>query len=221
MDNIKVAIADDANLFANGLKLILELDEKIEVELIASNGQELIQYLNVDSVSIDIIILDLEMPIKDGVDTLREIISRNLPVKVIILTSHFNDSMILKLLDEGAVGFLAKNEKPEIVIEAIKMIHQRGVYFGSYILQLLRNRRLLTSRNKMELSLTKREIEILKLVCEEYTNLEIAEKLFISKRTVDGHRQNILTKTGCKNTVGLVIYAIKHNIIEFNFSKYQ
>lgn len=221
MNKIKVAIVDDVVLFSEGLALILQHDDDLQVVFTASDGKALLDRLAETESLPNVILLDLEMPVMDGVDALREIIRNEIPVKVIILTSHFNDGMIIKLLDEGAAGFMAKNEKPDAVIETVKKVHERGFYFNTYILQLIRNRRLLANRKEMVSDLTKRETDVLKLICEECTNKEIADKLGVSARTIEGHRQNILLKTGCKNTVGLVIYAIEHLIIDVQISKYQ
>ncbi|MBK9257725.1 MAG: response regulator transcription factor [Saprospiraceae bacterium] len=221
MSKIRIAIADDEQLFILGLKMILEFHPDIEVKFLAPNGKLLLDKLKQDPEIVDIILLDLEMPVLDGVDALLEIVRNEYPIKVIILTSHYNDGMIIKLLDEGAAGFLAKNENPDIVIDTIVQVHQRGFYINNYILQLIRNRRLFAKRKTIQLDLTKRETEILKMICEENTNKEIADKLKLSARTIEGHRQKILEKTGCKNTVGLVIYAIEHHIIDVHISRYN
>ncbi|MBK8623029.1 MAG: response regulator transcription factor [Saprospiraceae bacterium] len=221
MFKIKIAIVEDVFLFVQGLRLILELYPDLEVAFTAPNGQVLLDKLREEPDIVDIVLLDLEMPVLDGVDTLREIMLKQYPVKVIILTSHFNDGMIIKLLDEGASSFLAKNEKPDNLVETIRKVYDKGFYINNYILQLIRNRRLLAKRKVLQTDLTKREVEILVLICEEYSNKEIADKLQLSARTIEGHRQNILMKTGCKNTVGMVIYAIEHQLIDVSISKYH
>lgn len=221
MTKIRVCIVDDEMLFMQGMRMILELDEDIEVVLTASNGKDLFHKLEAAPTEIDVMLLDLEMPEMDGVDTLLQIVKERLNIKIIILTSHYNDSMIIRLLDEGAVGFLAKNENPDEVIETIKKVHQSGFHINAHIMQLIRNRRLLVDRKKMLGDLTPREIDVLKLICMECTNKEIGEQLFISARTVEGYRQSILEKTQSKNTAGIVIYAIEHQLIDVNISKYQ
>lgn len=221
MSKIKIAITDDELLFIQGLKMILEHEQDLEVSFFAQNGKLLTEKLSTSPDIADIVLLDLEMPVMDGVEALVEIVNSNYPIKVIILTSHYNDGMIIKLLDEGAAGFLAKNEDPDVVIETIRQVHQKNFYINNYILQLIRNRRLFAKKRVAPQELTKRENEILTLICEENTNKEIADKLYLSARTVEGHRQNILEKTGCKNTVGLVIYAIEHHIIDINISRYH
>lgn len=221
MTKIKIAIVDDELLFIAGMKAILEREENFEVSYTASNGAELIESFQKEDFDIDIILLDLSMPKTDGIDTLRYLNKHKITQKIIILTSHYNDSIIIKLLDEGASGFLAKNESPSEVIQTIKMVHTKGFYINDYIMQLIRNRRLFASKKQISEELSSREIEVLKLICEEYSTKEIADKLFISTRTVEGHRNKILEKTFSKNVAGLVIYAIEHGHIDVHFSKYN
>ena len=221
MTKYKVALVDDEQLIRQGLKLILEQGGKIEITNQAENGQDLLDQIDSGSFDADVILLDLSMPVLDGIDTLLEFNKRGLPQNIVILTSHYNDSIILKLLDEGAAGFLAKNEDPSEVIKTVIQVAEKGFFINDYILQLIRKRRLLSAQKKLKLELTPREIEIIGLICQEYTNKEIAEKLFISPRTVEGHRNRILEKTQCKNIAGVVIYAIEHNLFDVNISKYN
>ena len=221
MTKIRVGIVDDERLFIQGMKMILEQDEDLTVSFEAENGLELLEKLAEDENLADVVLLDLAMPLLDGVDTLLKIISLSIPIKVIILTSHYNDSMIVKLLDEGASGFLAKNEHPDIVIQTIKGVHRKGFFINDHIMQLIRDRRLLAKRKLVDIDLTHREIEILKLICKEYTNKEIADSLKISSRTVEGHRKSILEKIDCKNTAGMVIYAIEHKLYDVHISPFN
>ncbi|MDF1696824.1 MAG: response regulator transcription factor [Saprospiraceae bacterium] len=221
MTKYKVALVDDEKLIRQGMKLILEQGNKIEVTNEAENGQDLLDQIDGGTFRADIILLDLSMPVLDGIDTLLEINRRGLSFNIIILTSHYNDSIILKLLDEGAAGFLAKNEDPFEVIKTVIQVGEKGFHINDYILQLIRKRRLLSAQKKLKLELTAREIEIISLICQELTNREIAEQLFISPRTVEGHRNRILEKTQCKNIAGVVIYAIEHNLFDVNISKYN
>lgn len=221
MTKIRVGIVDDERLFIQGMRMILEQDEDLKVSFEAENGLELLEKLAEDENLADVVLLDLAMPLLDGVDTLLKIISLSIPIKVIILTSHYNDSMIVKLLDEGASGFLAKNEHPDIVIQTIKGVHRKGFFINDHIMQLIRDRRLLAKRKLVDIDLTHREIEILKLICKEYTNKEIADSLKISSRTVEGHRKSILEKIDCKNTAGMVIYAIEHKLYDVHISPFN
>jgi len=221
MTKHKVAIVDDEKLLRQGLKMILEQGNKIEITNEAANGQELLDQIDAGTFQADIILLDLSMPVLDGIDTLMKLNKRALSLNIIILTSHYNDSIILKLLDEGAAGFLAKNEDPMEVINTVLKVGEKGFHINDHILQLIRKRRLLSAQKKLKLELTPREIEIIGLICQEYTNKEIAEKLYISPRTVEGHRNRILEKTQCKNIAGVVIYAIEHNLFDVKISKYN
>ncbi len=221
MTKYKIGIIDDELLFIRGMKLILEQHEQIEVTNTAKSGVELLGQLQSGEFEAEIILLDLSMPEMDGIDTLLKLNELNISLLVIILTSHYNDAMIIKLLDEGVAGFLAKNEDPQEVINTILKVGEKGFHINDHILQLVRNRRLLAKKNKLSENLSKREIEILKLICQENTNKEIAEQLFLSVRTIEGHRNRLLLKTNSKNTAGLVMYAIINNIIEIDNSKYS
>lgn len=221
MQTIKIGIVDDEKLFIKGMQMILEAEPDMKVTYIASDGEKILNDLNSGRVDIDVVLLDLSMPKTDGVDVLIQCIDRDVPFKILVLTSHYNDSMIIKLLDEGAAGFLAKNEDPVVVIETIRKVLEKGFHINDYILNLIRNIKLNTKRKFFQCDLSVREIEVLKLICEEYTNKEIADKLFISTRTVEGHRKSLLEKIECKNTAGLVIYAVEHGFIDVNISKFK
>lgn len=221
MTKIKVCIVDDEKLFMQGMSMILGMDSDIEVVMSAANGLDFFHKLQNNHIDIDVMLLDLEMPVMDGVETLLRLVKEEHKIKVIILSSHYNDSMIIKLLDEGAAGFLAKNENPDEVIETIKQVNCKGFHINAQIMQLIRNRRLTAKRKNQLLELTPREIDVLKLICLEYTNKEIGDQLHISPRTVEGYRQSILEKTQSKNTAGIVIYAIEHQLFDVKISKYQ
>ena len=221
MTKLKIAIVDDELLFIQGMKLILEQNESLEVTNTAKSGIELLGQWKSGEFEADIILLDLSMPEMDGIDTLMKLNEMNISVQVIILTSHYNDAMIIRLLDEGVAGFLAKNEDPQEVIKTIIKVGEKGFHINDHILQLIRNRRLIAKKNKLSEHLSAREIEILRLICEEHTNKEIAQKLFLSTRTIEGHRNRMLLKTQSKNTAGLVLYAVINNIIPIDNSKYS
>jgi len=221
MTKIRVGIVDDEQLFIKGMQMILEHSENIEVVFSAQNGLEFLTQIEDVQTKVDVVLLDLSMPVLDGVDTFLKLMEMKVSIKIIILTSHYNDGMIIKLLDEGASGFLAKNENPDNVILTIEKVYKNGFYINEYIMQLIRNRRLLSNHKQDHIDLTSREIDVLKLICQEYSNKDIGEKLKISTRTVEGHRLSIFEKTNCKNTAGLVIYAIEHKLIKVNISKYK
>lgn len=221
MTKIKLAIVDDEKLIVEGLKMILEQDEQLEVTNTANNGVELLKQIEGGTFYADIILLDISMPLMDGIETLKRLNELKVPCHTIIITSYYNDGMIIKFLDDGAAAFLAKNEAPEEVISTIKNVCKNGFHINNYILQLIRNRKLKSKSTKIYEELTEREKEILKLICEEHTNKEIADLLYLSQRTVEGHRTRILEKIDCKNTAGMVIYAIEKKIIDVKITDYR
>jgi DNA-binding NarL/FixJ family response regulator len=215
-EKIKIALVDDEVLFRKGLELILNQDEALEVTFHANNGKELIDAIKENRFVADVILLDLSMPVMDGVDTLLALQQMQGKFKVIILTSHYNDNVIAKLIDEGAASFLSKSESPDITILTIKNVATKGFHYDDYIMQLFRSRMKFAAKSRIFLKneLSEREIEVLRLICKEHTNKEIAEQLYLSPRTVEGHRNNMLEKIGAKNTIGLVIYAIERKYHE-------
>jgi DNA-binding NarL/FixJ family response regulator len=221
MTKIKIAIVDDEKLIVEGLKMILEQDCELVVTNTAHNGVELFEQINNGSFIADIILLDISMPIMDGVEVFSKINELKLPYKVIVLTSYYIDGMIIRFLDEGVSAFLAKNEALDELTMTIKNVFHKGFHINQYILSLIRNRRLKPKASKIHDDLSEREKEVLKLICNEHTNKEIADMLFISQRTVEGHRNRILEKIDRKNTAGMVIYAIENNIIDVKPVRYK
>ena len=216
----KIALTDDEALFRKGMEMLLQDCDFCEVIIEAENGAELLTALENAQSLPDVILLDLQMPVLDGVDTLKLLQRDYQDINIIVLTSHYNSSMILKLVEEGASAFLPKNVDPDELMETIKNVVEKGFHYNAYIVQLLRERMLFGKpRKKASVDeLTKREKEILMLICDQFTNKEIAEKLFISSRTVEGHRNKMLEKTQSKNTVGLIIYAIENGLVSVNLT---
>ncbi len=215
-EKIKIALVDDELLFRKGMELIINQDPELEVVFHAVNGKEFLNAFHNNTLTgVNIVLLDLSMPVMDGIDTLLAIAPFNNKPKIIILTSHYTESVIVKLLDEGASSFLAKNENPDIVLETIKNVAKRGFHYDDFVMQLLRNQMKFSKKNKTStIELSEREVEVLRLICQEFTAKEIAEQLYLSTRTVEGHRNNMLEKIGAKNTIGLVIYAIEHRLFD-------
>ena len=213
-------MADDEALFLNGLKSILEQEEQLNILFTASDGQSFLEQLKVAEQFPDVMILDLRMKGMDGIETTQQVKEFFPEAKIMILSSHYRDTFLGYMLKLGVNAFLPKNSAPDQLIKAIEKVHEKGLYFDEG--QMMSIHHELSSGKKpkvpqMEQSteLTRREVEILQLICEQYTNPEIANKLFISVRTVDGHRTNLLQKTGAKNTAGLVLYALYHQMIDW------
>jgi DNA-binding NarL/FixJ family response regulator len=211
---IKVAIADDHALFRAGVKTALAVKKDVELIAEADNGMQLLNLLK--HLEPDVILLDIQMPIMDGIQTLPEIRKDHPQVKVIILSMHNDHSMISKLMEIGANSYLTKNSDSETIYQAIKTCYEQEFIFNE-----LTNKALLTGlRTKrpeigaaQDVNLTEKELTVLKLMCEEKTTKEIADIVDISPRTVEAIRDKLKTKTGAKSMAGLVMYAVKHGII--------
>ena len=218
MVQINIGIADDATLLRKGLSFLLKGQNGINVVLEAVNGQDLLDKLEAVSNQLDILILDLEMPVLDGIKT-AEILKEKYPnVRVIVLSSHYSDSYIINMLDVGAAAYLPKDATPNEFVSTIRNVHENGFHYNEKVWKIIEENK---SRDDIEIptlipTLTKRELEILQLICEQQTASEIAEKLYISRRTVEGHRTRILQKLNCRNVAGLVAYAIQNKLVKFN-----
>jgi DNA-binding NarL/FixJ family response regulator len=216
MEPIKIVIADDHMLFREGLRFILETNANFKVIAEVSNGAELL--IELENELPDVILMDLKMPVVDGIEALRQIKAKYPAIRIIVLTMHLEESIILHLLDLGANGYLLKNTSSSEVSQAILSVVEKDYYFTEYItsvmLKGIKKQVRPSSTLDDSFALTKRELEVLKLICQEYTTTEIAEKLFISDRTVESHRKNLLEKLNAKNTAGLVIKALRFQLVE-------
>ena len=205
---IRVAITDDQVIILNGLQKILADAEGISIVNMYTNGDDLLEGLKTSQP--DVLLLDIHMPGKSGME-LAGIISRKYPaVKMIALTNVDVITQMKQMLQKGCMGYLLKDVKPEILITAIENVYNGGQYIQEELQRQLMNN--LSGINNKQL-ITRREKEILKLITEENTNSEIAQKLFLSLRTVENHRNNLLQKLNVKNTAGLVKVAIQEGFI--------
>lgn len=216
--NIKLVLVDDEQLILEGIKMLLSAQKHISVDFMATGGAEILAHLQAikkDNFP-DIAMIDVQMQPMDGFE-LVEILKKNYPdLKIIILSSHYKSSVLGYMIKLGVSAFLPKNSDKKTFIEAIEMVHQNGMYFTKEDHEMLLSYMNTPSRKKSlfdnEETLSNREIDVVKLICQEKTNQEIADILFLSPRTVESHRQRILDKIGAKNTVGIVIYAVINNI---------
>jgi DNA-binding NarL/FixJ family response regulator len=213
---IKVVIADDHALFRAGVKTALSIKKDVELIAEADNGMQLLNLLR--HIEPDVVLLDIQMPIMDGIATLPEIRKLYPNIKVIILSMHNDHSMISKLMEIGANSYLTKNSDSETIYCAIKTCYEQEFFFNELtnkaLLSGLRSRRTDTIGIPQEVNLTEKELTILKLMCEEKTTKEIADMVDISPRTVEAIRDKLKTKTGARSMAGLVMYALKNGIIE-------
>ena len=206
---IKIIIADDHSIIRDGLKALLEKNPKFAVVGEAANGLELINLLQ--TIPCDVVCTDISMPVMDGIETTKQLNKKHPKLKVICLSMHEQVDYIKKMMETGAMGYIFKDSSQEELQLAIETVYGGKKYFNQKLFDILLNDEKSASKN--EVILSTREKEILKLIAEEFTNAEIAEKLFISVRTVDTHRQNLLQKLDVKNTAGLVKYAIKSALL--------
>ena len=213
---IKVAIADDHVLFRAGVKSALSVHKDIKMIAEADNGMQLLTVLK--HIQPDVILLDIQMPIMDGIITLPEIKKLYPEIKVIMLTMHNDHSMISKLMELGANSYLTKNSDSEIIYQAIKTVHEQEYYFNQLtnkaLIDGLRTKRQADASLPVDAKLSDKEIAILRMICEEKSTKEIADLVDLSPRTVEAIRDKLKVKTGAKSLAGLVMYAVKSGIIE-------
>jgi DNA-binding NarL/FixJ family response regulator len=213
---IKVAIADDHVLFRAGVKSALSVHKDIKMIAEADNGMQLLTVLK--HVQPDVILLDIQMPIMDGINTLPEIKKLYPDIKVIMLTMHNDHSMISKLMELGANSYLTKNSDSEIIYQAVKTVHEQEYYFNQLtnkaLIDGLRVKRQAEASLPVDAKLSDKEIAILRMICEEKSTKEIADLVDLSPRTVEAIRDKLKVKTGAKSLAGLVMYAVKSGIIE-------
>jgi DNA-binding NarL/FixJ family response regulator len=212
---IKIVLVDDEVLFRKGISFLLEREENIEVLFEASNGEELISNLNSYKIKPDIIIMDLKMPVLNGVEATKVIRKFFPDIKIIALTSYDTKSFVTNMIQVGAVAYLVKNTTPKDLINTINEVAKKGFFYNETTLKTIQESILPPKSSKINLEtgfLSPREIEILQLICNQKTTAEIAEELFLSPRTVEGHRNNLLLKTESRNIAGLVVYAIQNEI---------
>ncbi len=212
---IKIIIADDHQMVVDGLTSIINQMDGYKVITTASNGRELLKTLEI--VQPDIVLLDIDMPVLNGIETQKEIRNRYPNIKTIIITMHGEKSLVKKMSDLGAIGFVFKNAGKEELLEAIESVQKGIPYYTSSLRNDLINNNLVNEKSSFfdikKSLLTQREIEIIKLVVEGLSNKAIGDRLFISPRTVDTHRTNIMKKLEVNNVAGLVRYAINNGFI--------
>jgi DNA-binding NarL/FixJ family response regulator len=218
-DTIYVAIAEDQKLFRECLVSLLNGFDGIAVSVEASNGKELLEKLANATPSPQVVLLDLTMPELNGLETTRQLKKHYPDIKIVILSVHSEERHIVHMVGEGVNGYLVKNSELSEVVLAVKSVVDKGFYFNDSVLRAIyqgTNQKHEKSYNP-DRPITTREMEILKLICQEFTTQEIADQLYLSVRTVDGHRNSLLEKSGARNTAGLVIFAIRNDLVRFDW----
>ena len=216
MNPIRIAMADDSKISREGLKLCLSSDKNFQVISEAENGEELLKAIEKDLP--DIVIMDLNMPVMDGMEATKIIRKKYEHVKVLVVTMYDSDKFIIYLLENGANGYLLKNADPAEITKAIYTVHENGYYFNDLVNKVLL--KTLVTKNNLKLSfnknidLTEREQEVLKLICEEKNAEEIGHIVSLSSRSVEGIREKLIEKVGVRNTAGLVMFAVKNGLTD-------
>lgn len=212
---ITIAIADDHQVLREGIISLLKEYDELQVVVSAGDGKELLQALK--TTKPDILLLDIEMPVMDGKEAL-DIIRIKFPkIKTIIMSMHFNDAYIVEFIMKGACGFLPKNTNIEKIVEAIQSVCEHGYYYDQKVSEVMANalkNNAVSASKPQDHGFTRQELRIIKLICDNKSNQQIAEELNLSVRTIEGHRYNICKKTQTNNTMDLVEYVTIHKILE-------
>ena len=218
-NTIKIGLVEDQFLFREGIKAILNNWNNFSVVFESADGYSVIEKLNNTQTLPDVMLVDLSLPDHDkkqytGLQVTMALAGQYPNIRVLILSVHDDENFITEMVKHGAHGYLVKDCDPLELHDAIVSVHTKGSYVNARTLKALQNSMVKKVKPKSLLvNISAREQEILQLTCQQYTAEEIAQKLFISVKTVNGHRNNLLIKTGSRNVTGLVIYAIKNNIV--------
>ena len=216
MQVIRVGIADDHKIFRKGVILSLRQYTNISFVMEAENGDDLLEQLKTNQP--DIILLDLRMPGKDGIETTKEISKRYPNIKILIITMFEDERYVSHLMENGANGYLLKNSEPAEIKKAIMEAFVRGYYLSNFVNRILLKKSSARMKNapslNNEIVISEREKEVVSLICREFTATEIAEKLSISPRTVESIKDRLMERFGLKNTAGLVFFAEKNELID-------
>ena len=211
---IKLALADDQVLFRRGLTMPLRDLPDVQVVFECSNGEELL--IGLKNNAVEIVLLDLEMPVVNGMDTMKRLREEFPRVKVIMLSMHGEEKLIVHLMELGANGYVLKTTRPDEIENVVRSVSTSGYHFSAMVSRVMLHGRVKKEKIKPTFSdvdpLTERELDVLHLICQKLTTTEIADKPFLSPRTVEGYHNNILRKTGARNTAGIVVHAMSKGI---------
>ncbi len=214
---IQVLLAEDHNIVRNGIKMLLASDKEINVAGEATNGREALDFISAND-NINVILADINMPELDGISLIKEVKLINPDIRVVILSMHDNEKYVSQAFIEGASGYLLKSVSADEMIFSLKHVHSGGKYLCSELSMNMLGKLSQKNVNSIadnisNIEFSMREIEVLHLIADGLTNSEMSEKLFLSKRTIEGHRQSLIEKTNSKNTAALIRYAVLNGII--------
>ncbi len=212
---INIVLVEDHTLFREGIKSLLSKIPEFNIVNVYSNGKEFVD--DIFNIQADIVLMDVEMPVMNGVEAAKEALIKKTDIKILALSMYSDQGYYYEMIKAGISGFVLKEASPEELEKAIKDVCNNLGFFSPKLLQqTLINLPELENRNKKikKLQLSEREIEVLNLICNGLSNNEISDRLFLSPRTIESHKARIMKKTQTKNTAGLIIYAIKHELVE-------
>lgn len=211
--NLRVMIVDDHEIFRKGLAMVINKAKNAKVVAEAGNGQEFLDIIEKEK--IDLVFMDIEMPVMNGIEATKTALQKYPELKIVALSMFGEEEYLQQMVDAGVKGFLLKNIGKDDLYRAMQCISEGKNYFSEELLQFFTRKYIQQPKQEAsDVNLTKRELEILQLIAEGFTDSEIADKLFISQRTVNGHRASLIAKTGSKNTVNLLTYAIKNGLVQ-------
>lgn len=212
-EKVKIIVVDDHEIFRNGLVMIINKLKYATVLAEATNGQEFLDVLA--QTEPDLVFIDIEMPVMNGIEATRKALEMRPGLKMIALSMFGEDAYLHQMIDAGVSGFLLKNINKEGLDRAIRCVIDGKNYYSEELMAIFARKYVEPAvKSDPEAELTKRELEVLQLIAEGLTDQEIADKIFLSIRTINWHRANLISKTGSKNTVNLITYAIKNNLVK-------
>lgn len=208
---LKILIVDDHQMFLDGLRTLLSKSSFIEVVGEALNGVQALEFIR--SNTVDLVLSDINMPEMSGTDLAKTIKKENPEIKILILSMYNDREIIHEIVMTEAEGYILKNSNKQELIKALEHIQTGGTYYSNEVMEIITNSYVAKQKSQEKIKdLTRREIEIIQLICQEYSTPEIAEALFISPLTVETHRKNILKKTKARTIVGLIKFALDNGI---------
>jgi DNA-binding NarL/FixJ family response regulator len=214
---INIAVVEDQALFRECFVANIRKFNHLNIIAEAGNGRQLLDMIAAAPVKPDIVLTDLSMPEMNGLEVTKRLRTAYPDMKIIVLSVLGDEKYVSSMVQQGVNGYLAKNAEMDEVCRAIESVYEKGFFFNDTMMKGLQSdtgvKKLKANRFNLTDHLTRRELEVLDLICREHTTHEIAEKLFLSVRTVEGHRNNLLEKTGARNTAGLVIFALRNELV--------
>lgn len=215
MEIIKIAIVDDHQLVSKALENMISSRKNMKVILNAVNGEVFLNVLSSIKELPDVVLMDVNMPLKNGIETTRELSMQYPDIKVIALTMDDNEEIIIQMLKAGAKGYLLKDMSPHLLFDAIEIVNKNGTFYTDIVTQSLLHVNERDTRQKDVLSDIKdKELEFMKLACTELTYKEIADKMCLSPRTIDGYRDSVFVKLNVKSRVGIVLFVLKNKLLD-------